>query len=183
VPDRPPVFAAGDMLGSMGRRMALLVIAMLAGAGCSVGHAVRPAGPASATGAPAATAGCATVFTLRPLPVWARAGFSPPTTPMPYVMGAGGNIVAILWGNPDYLRAPPRAEPRNKILWVSRLGVRPGASLLIRATLNGGGRSATRVVTGGPGPSLIDLPAAGCWTFNLSWSGHHDRLSLRYLAG
>jgi hypothetical protein len=167
----------------MVRRVALLVIAMLAGAGCSAGHAVRPAGPASATGAPATTAGCSTVFTLRPLPVWARAGFSPPTTPMPYVLGTRGDIVAILWGNPDYLRVPPRTEPRNKILWVSRLGVRPGASLLIHATLNGGSRSATRIVTGGPGPSLINLPAAGCWTFSLSWSGHHDQLSLRYLAG
>jgi hypothetical protein len=48
---------------------------------------------------------------------------------------------------------------------------RPGGSLLIRATLNGTSHSATRDVTGGPGPSLINLPAAGCWTFNLSWSG------------
>jgi hypothetical protein len=169
------------MLGAMVRRAALLVIAMLAGAGCSAGHASSPASPASGLTGPSAA--CSTVFSLRPLPVWARGGFSPPTTPMPYVMGARGNIVAILWGNPDYLRAPPRTEPQNKILWVSRLSVRPGDSLLIRATLNGTSHSATREVTGGPGPSLINLPAAGCWTFNLSWSGHHDQLSLRYLAG
>jgi hypothetical protein len=103
--------------------------------------------------------------------------------PMPYVMGAGGTIVAILWGNRDYLRVPPLASPANKILWVSRLQVQPGAPLMIRATLNGTDRSVTREVIGGPGPSYVNLPAAGCWTLNLSWSGHRDQLELRYLAG
>jgi len=41
----------------------------------------------------------------------------------------------------------------------------------------------TRQVAGGPGPSIIDLPAAGCWSVNLSWSGHHDHLTLRYSVG
>jgi hypothetical protein len=33
-----------------------------------------------------------------------------------------------------------------------------------------------------PGPSYVNLPAAGCWSLSLSWSGHHDRLELRYTA-
>jgi hypothetical protein len=37
-------------------------------------------------------------------------------------------------------------------------------------------------VPGGPGPSIIDLPAPGCWTLRLSWSGHTDELRLRYVA-
>jgi hypothetical protein len=29
---------------------------------------------------------------------------------------------------------------------------------------------------------IIDLPAPGCWTLHLSWSGHTDELKLRYVA-
>jgi hypothetical protein len=99
---------------------------------------------------------------------------------MPYVMGARGDIVAILWADP--LHAPPLAARSNKILWVSRLDGQLAAPLWIRATLNGTGRAVTREVAGGPGPSIIDLPAAGCWSFALSWSGHQDHLELRYVA-
>ena len=120
------------------------------------------------------------MITPRPLPAWARAGFSPPGQPMPYVLGARGGIVAILWADP--LHAPPLANQRNKILWVSRLGGQLGAPLWIRATLDGTGRTVTREVTGGPGPSIIDLPATGCWSTSVSWSGHQDHLDLRYVA-
>ena len=99
---------------------------------------------------------------------------------MPYLMGAQGDIVAILWADP--LHAPPLANRSNKILWVSRVDERLASPLWIRATLNGTGRTVTREVTGGPGPSIIDLPAAGCWSFGLSWSGHQDHLDLRYVA-
>jgi hypothetical protein len=43
-------------------------------------------------------------------------------------------------------------------------------------------RTATRSVPGGPGPSIINLPAPGCWTLHLTWSGHTDELKLRYTA-
>jgi hypothetical protein len=98
---------------------------------------------------------------------------------MPHVMGAQGKIVAILWAPHDALHAPPLANQANKILWVSRLDVQPGP-LTIQATLNGTDRTATRVLPDGPGPSYVDLPAAGCWTLNLSWSGHRDQVELRY---
>jgi hypothetical protein len=80
------------------------------------------------------------------------------------------------------LHAPSLANRNNKILWVSRLSQQLPAPLVIRATLNGTGRTVTREVIGGPGPSIIDLPAPGCWTFDLNWSGHHDELDLRYVA-
>ena len=54
--------------------------------------------------------------------------------------------------------------------------------LVIRAALAGSTRTATVSVPGGPGPSIIDLPAPGCWTLHLSWSGHTDELQLRYVA-
>jgi hypothetical protein len=98
---------------------------------------------------------------------------------MPHVVGAQGEIVAILWARHDALHAPPLANRANKILWVSRLNGQPGP-LTIRAALNGTDRTATRVIPNGPGPSYVDLPAAGCWTLNLSWSGHRDQVELRY---
>jgi hypothetical protein len=101
---------------------------------------------------------------------------------MPHVMGEQGNIVAILWARRDALHSPPLANQGNKILWVSRLALRPSAPLTIQAALNGARRTAERVIPYGPGPSYVNLPAAGCWTLNLSWSGHRDRVELRYVA-
>jgi hypothetical protein len=101
---------------------------------------------------------------------------------MAHVIGTQGNIVAILWARRDALHAPPLAGQANKILWVSRLALQSSAPLKIRATLNGTGRTAIQEVPGGPGPSYVNLPAAGCWTLDLSWSGHRDQVQLRYVA-
>jgi hypothetical protein len=86
-----------------------------------------------------------------------------------------------LWAARDALRSPPLQDRGNKILWVSKVPHAPDP-LIIRATLAGGTRTATVSVPGGPGPSTIDLPAPGCWTLHLSWSGHTDELQLRYVA-
>jgi hypothetical protein len=51
----------------------------------------------------------------------ARGGFSDPAGPVPHVLGARGNIVAILWARTDALHVPPLASRSNKILWVSKL--------------------------------------------------------------
>ena len=102
---------------------------------------------------------------------------------MPYVVGDRGDIVAILWADHDPLHAPPLAQRNNKILWVARMVPGgPFTALRIRATLDGTSQAVTRQVPGGPGPSIINLPAAGCWSLDLSWSGHHDHLTLRYSA-
>ena len=121
---------------------------------------------------------CRRDYTPRTLPSWANAGFHPPTLPMPYVMGDKGDLVAILWAEHDPLVVPPAADRNNKILWVAR--VSSGGSLQIRAQLTGSGESVTRTVDGGPGPSIIDLPAPGCWSFNLTWGEQHDHLELEY---
>jgi hypothetical protein len=101
---------------------------------------------------------------------------------MPHVMGEAGNIVAILWADRDALHSPSRQDRSNKILWVSRIPLGAPNPLVIRATLAGGVRTVTVSVPGGPGPSIIDLPAPGCWEFQLTWSGHTDELKLRYVA-
>ena len=171
----------------MRQAAAPILLAVLAAAGCSSPPAPGPGTPvspgASPGAVPAAAAACPAAITPRPLPGWARAGFTPAAAAMPYVLGAQGNIVAILWAPRDPLHAPPLPDRSNKILWVSRPGLQAPAPLLIRARLSGTSRTVTREVAGGPGPSIIDLPAAGCWFLDLSWSGHHDQLDLRYTAG
>jgi hypothetical protein len=99
---------------------------------------------------------------------------------MPYVMGDHGRIVAILWANP--LHSPPLANRNNKILWVARVVPVLLGPLRIQATLDGTSQTVTREVSGGPGLSIINLPRAGCWSFNLSWAGSRDHLELRYVA-
>ena len=176
-----------------GAVFASLAAAALLVAGCT-GNSQTPARaqpPTTGAGAAqlsaaqagvAASNGCAGQPPVSPLPVWARSGFSPADLAMPHVMGEAGNIVAILWATRDALHAPPLHGRNNKILWVSRIPLAAPDPLIIRATLAGSTRTATVSVPGGPGPSIIDLPAPGCWTFHLSWSGHTDELQLRYVA-
>ncbi len=103
---------------------------------------------------------------------------------MPYELGRAGKIAAILWADP--LRFPPPRDHNNKILWVSRRNPSsPGFALWIQAQQMIGtrtvGRPVSRVVAGGPGPSIINLPAAGCWRISLAWSGRTDTLDLQYM--
>src|SRR2546423_7250290 len=138
--------------------------------------------------APPATAGpapCRSAVDKGVLPVWARGGFSSPRPRIPHVVGAGSRIAAILFGYP--LLSPPGLDRNNKILWVSRLSLGRGTALWIHAQRMEGARLAgppvTRVVHGGPGPSIIDLPAPGCWRLTLHWSGRADTLDLLYATG
>ena len=164
-----------------------LAVAALLVAACT-GNSQPPASGASAAGASAPRAGavtsdgCAGQPPVSPLPAWARSGFSPADVAMPYVMGEAGTIVAILWAPRDALHSPPLPDRNNKILWVSSFPFVAPDPLIIRATLAGSTRTATVSVPGGPGPSIVDLPAPGCWTLHLSWSGHTDELRLRYVA-
>jgi len=144
----------------------------------------RPPAIASPGGsaAPVSAAGCLARRTDGPLPVWARSGFHPPSTPIGHVMGLRGDIVAILWGGPQSsLYAPPLPDVGNKVLWVSRLTGKPGAPLRVRAMLNGTHRTAALDLPG-VGPSYVNLPAPGRWTLDLSWSGHRDQVELWYTA-
>ena len=146
--------------------------------------AAQPSGaqPSTAQAGRAASNGCTGQPPVSPLPVWARAGFSPPDQAKPHVIGEAGNIVAILWEDRDALHSPSLQDKSNKILWVSRIPFTAPNPLVITATLAGGTRTVTVSVPGGPGPSTVDVPTPGCWTFHLSWSGHTDELKLRYVA-
>jgi hypothetical protein len=110
------------------------------------------------------------------LPEWARTGFSDPRPRMPHVLGREGELVAILFGDP--LTAPPREDRSNKILWVAKRTPPPGP---LRLTAERDGRTLTREVESGPGPSGVDLPA-GCWRIEARWPGGEDELELTYVS-
>jgi hypothetical protein len=116
------------------------------------------------------------------LPTWARDGFHPATIRIPHVLGRSGKIAAILFAYP--LEAPPSLSRNNKILWVSRVPFTWRANLRISAQRMNGtralGETIQRTVKGGPGPSIINLPTAGCWRLSLRWAGHTDGLDVQY---
>jgi hypothetical protein len=153
------------------------VAVLLVAAACSGNPQQQPrqahpsaAQPPLALVSPASANGCAGQPPVSPLPIWARSGFTPPDIAMPHVMGAAGNIVAILWATPNALHAPALPDRANS-----------SGPMTIRATLAGSTRTATVDLPNGPGPSYVDMPAPGCWTLHLSWGGHTDQLSLRYV--
>jgi hypothetical protein len=161
------------------------VVALIAVAAGLVGSHRSEVGPttdATPTGSPPTAATCRFDYTPKPLPSWARAGFTPPGQPVPYVLGDRGDLVAIVWGTHHPLVAPPAVSRNNKILWVARVGADAGP-LRIRATLASTGQTVTRTVFAAPGPSIIDLPAAGCWSLELTWGSHDDHLVLGYAPG
>ena len=114
------------------------------------------------------------------IPVWARTGFSERVPRMAHVRSRDGQIVAVLFGDP--LTAPARPKLANKILWVARLPYAGRATLRIRAQRMVGHRLVGRPVARSleVGPSILDLPAAGCWRLTLHWSNRTDTLDLRY---
>ncbi|HEX3978729.1 MAG TPA: hypothetical protein VHW96_20830 [Solirubrobacteraceae bacterium] len=146
-----------------------------------LGHAHRVDRPAGLGHRPPTVLACRSEVRIGVLPGWARAGFSEARPRMRYELGASGRIAAIPFGT---LNSPPAADHTNKILWVSHVVPRSGGSLRILAQrMTGTRRDGTpvmRVVTGGPGPSIINLPSPGCWRLTLRWSGWSDQLDLQY---
>jgi hypothetical protein len=150
-------------------RLAPAVMVVLAG--CT--PAAPTAQPTSLAPRPAV---CGSTVVTAPLPEWARAGFSGDAR-MPHVMGHRGEIVAAIFGHPLAVVRPSGSN--NKILWVAKAQY-PTGDLVIEAKLDGSDVSAQRSVPGGPGPSIIDLPQAGCWRMTLTWPEHTDTIDLVY---
>jgi hypothetical protein len=164
------------LTGAIGLVAAVALVVTLGGQGLT-GHGSATTGASPITPARPALS-CTTAVKTGPLPVWARDGFTPPDQSVAHMTGSQGDIVGVLFGD---LHAPPLAGQGNKILWVARVAGGSGnPDLKIHATLNGSSVAVDRVVTGGPGPSTIDVPQAGCWTFTLSWSGHKEEIAVPY---
>jgi alpha-beta hydrolase superfamily lysophospholipase len=125
------------------------------------------------------TARCSSAIDTGVLPRWARGGFSDPH--IAHVLGRAGRIVAILFARPLY--SPPTPGRNNKILWVARASVDTPGLRIVAQRMRGSRRTGApvqRFVRGGPGPSIINVPSAGCWRFTLRWSGRTDSLDLVY---
>jgi hypothetical protein len=146
--------------------------------------------PDNATPAPAGSSSsaplsvpCDRPVETGPLPDWASTGFSDPQAGgVPFVIGADGRIAAILFGQP--LTVPEGKDRGNKILWVSRKESAPLLPLEIDAQLGAAGETVHRTIAGGPGPSSLELPKAGCWHLSLTWDGgrQKDSMDLAYVA-
>jgi hypothetical protein len=155
-------------------KLLLGILALLAASACTSGsdNQAKPA---------PTTTSCDSAVKTGSLPTWARGGFTPPDQAIPHVVGEKGDIAGVLFGFP--LSSPENKDRSNKILWVSRPELSAPSDLKIHATLDGTSTVADRKVVGGPGPSNIDLPKAGCWTLSLRWSGHSDTVRLTYVKG
>jgi hypothetical protein len=184
-PLRPPVtdlVAGGLARGRQRQRrrnvgrvaVAAATVVALAGVGVAV---VRDGSPDSTTTAGAGP-DCRSVVSNAVLPVWARAGFSDATPTIDHVFSARRDLVAILFVP---LHAPPAATQSNKILWVARVASDVPAPLVIDAVRAGTTTHVRREVPGGPGPSSVDLPQAGCWHLELRWGAHRDSMDLVYV--
>jgi hypothetical protein len=155
-------------------------LARLTVVGALAALAALPAATADASSSSPAL--CSPTVSNGVLPVWARTGFSDAKPKIAHITGRSGSILGILFAQP--LEAPPAKTHGNKILWVAKVGTNTITNLRIGAQRMVGTRTVgspvTRVVDGGPGPSIIDLPAAGCWRLALHWAGHSDTLDVRY---
>jgi len=121
---------------------------------------------------------CLTKIETGALPEWARTGFAGDGSGNPHVFSKNGDMLGVLFGNP--LKAPPAADRGNKILWVSKPVITTPSDFSIVANLVGTGETFQPKVGPAPGPSIVDLPKAGCWRLTLSWSGHVDTMDLTY---
>jgi len=128
--------------------------------------------------------GCAgTVLTDGMPPVWAQGGWNQTGTPwpVPWAFGTGNDTVAYVFATELVAGASPRVNgTNNKILWVAR-GSEAGAGVAVEGRPLG---QTQPVVTVAGGPSIVDVPSAGCWTFQLSWSSngkHSSTVNLEVL--
>jgi hypothetical protein len=155
----------------MTRTITGLAVAVLLSAGaCTSGQ------PAAAHQSPAPVrtfaGGCAgTVLTDAEPPLWAQGGWNVVKGQpwgVPWALGSGGDAVAFVFANELVAGSSPRVDgTNNKVLWV---GKGSQTNFVVEGTPPGGTQS---LVTVNGGPSMVDAPSPGCWTFRLSWGPSH----------
>lgn len=137
-------------------------------AACSQSNAPTAHVHSSPTEAPLSdrAGGCAgTAVTDAIPPDWAQSGWfgiTGATWPVPWAMGAPGNAVAYLWATELVAGPSPRGDgSTNKVLWVTH---QPNSFVVEGHPIG----SAQPTVSVPGGPSIIDAPIPGCWTFKLT---------------
>jgi hypothetical protein len=120
------------------------------------------------------------VLTRAAPPPWALAGFRGDIA-VPWALSESGKSVAYLFARQLVAGGVRGDGSANKILWVIKdVGIPHISAHLAGAT-------APTIDIGGQGtngnqlPTIVDLPAPGCWSFDLSWSAISDHISLQVL--
>jgi hypothetical protein len=143
--------------------VALLIVLVT---GCTPSNGLKPQARSNPT-AHAVAGGCAgTQLTVAEPPVWAQGGWigtKGTPWPVPWAMGTPANAVAFLFATRLVAGVSPRSDgTNNKVLWVAKDAPTGFA-------VDGRPEGKTGPVISEPGgPSIVDLPSAGCWTFQLS---------------
>jgi hypothetical protein len=151
-----------------------LVTMLILLAGCTSGQASAPPVRSLA-------GGCAgTVMRDSEPPAWAQGGFTHPKgTPwaVPWALGTPGDAIAHVFATQLVAGGRRPDGTANKVLWV----VRDYPSFVVEGRPLG---QTQPVVTIPGGPSIVDVPAPGCWTFQLSWGSlprHISTINLEVL--
>lgn len=152
-------------------RYGLVTVVILLASGCSSGQ-VAPAQVPRSPAVHALVGGCAgTIVSVAEPPAWAQGGWygHAPGTPwnVPWAMGTPRNAVAYLFAGQLVAGVSPRANgTNNKILWVANISIAKETEWGFAVEGRPLGESGPIVKLPG-GPSIVDVPMAGCWTFQL----------------
>jgi hypothetical protein len=154
--------------------------------------AASPSSRASATPVASSSAvaitvpgGCGSTAVVQGgIPAWLdEAGSHNNPSFLPYAVASPPQAAGFIFGYP--LRAGAPEDPANKILWVVGQP-RNGSPLVIAAhPVSAASPSVTQTFpdNASPGeiyPSIFNVPMAGCWHLDLSWSGHKASVELLY---
>jgi hypothetical protein len=165
----------------------LAVAAVVAVApGCAANAPPRTATPSSVAQGPSeptAHGGCGnTQVYTGPIPTWANSGFSDPSTAIPWAAGTPSTAIAILFATELVARGQRPDGSSNKVLWVTetstyqlRIVARPADGTGSPIAINNPTTNGNQV------PSIVDLPTAGCWTFQLTWGPAQSSSSTLHL--
>ncbi len=162
-----------------------LAVLLILFAGCTSSQPTSQVRASPSAAAHTFAGGCAgTVLTDAEPPAWAQGGWTHPNvTPwaVPWALGTQGNTVAYVFAIQLVAGAGPRVDgTTNKVLWESQDNP-SGAHVAVQGRPLG---QTQPVVTIAGGPSEVDVPTAGCWTFELSWSAngqHSSTINLEVL--
>lgn len=157
---------------SWSRCLGLAAILSLSAGACTS----SPDAPSGARTSPEASipvhslkGGCSgTVLTDSEPPGWAQSGWSHTTGtpwPVPWALGTSEDALAYVFAIQLVAGVSPRKDgSNNKIAWVAKGN--PSTNFVVEGRPLG---QAKPVVTIPGGPSIVDVPTAGCWTFRLVW--------------
>jgi hypothetical protein len=151
-----------------------MVVLVLCGCTSSAQPAARP----SSSAQPIA-GGCAgTTLTVGEPPAWAQGGWTNPKGapwPVPWAMATPGDAVAFLMSRALVAGSSPRVDgSANKVLWVTE----DPEAFVVEGRPFGQAQPVVRVPGG---PSIVDLPSAGCWTFHLLRGTRSSAVNLEVL--